>query len=380
MLSVATFPIRQGGKIIAVLKLYARERDQFDVKVVNLLDEMAADLSYALDNIEGEQRMRESEAKFKGLVEQSLVGIFICDQSTVYYVNPRTAEILGYAPDEVLGPKLRRLVHPEDWPLVEEKIQAILSGKTVELKHEFRALHHSGAAVHIGAHGSRAEYAGRAVVIGVLQDITSRLRSEQQISEYITLLEHSVLATVEAISQMVELRDPYTAGHERRVGDLAAAIGGELGLTEHQRTGLRVAGSVHDVGKITVPSEILSKPGRLSPIEYDMVKMHAETGYGILKNIDFPWPVATVVLQHHERMDGSGYPRGLKGTDICLEARILAVADVIESMASHRPYRPAVGLEAALAEITGKAGVLYDADVAAACLRLFRDQGYQLPA
>lgn len=378
--SVATFPIRQGGTITGVLTLYARERDQFDTEVVNLLDEMAADLSYALDNIEGEQRLRESEAKFKGLVEQSLVGIFIVDATTVYYVNPRTAEILGYAPDEILGPKLRRLIHAEDWPRVESSISQILSSDVADLKQEFRGLRRDGATVHIGAHGSRAQYAGRTVVIGVLQDITDRLRSEQQITEYVARLERSIGTTVEAISQMVELRDPYTAGHERRVGELAAAIGAELGLAEHRITGLRIAGIVHDVGKIIVPAEILSKPGQLSKAEYELIKAHPEKGYDILKNIDFPWPVAQIVLQHHERMDGSGYPHGLKGEDICLEARILAVADVIEAMSSHRPYRPAIGADAGLAEITGKAGILYDAEVVAACLRLFRDKHYQLPA
>jgi HD-GYP domain-containing protein (c-di-GMP phosphodiesterase class II) len=187
------------------------------------------------------------------------------------------------------------------------------------------------------------------------------------------------MSTVQAISHMVDLRDPYTSGHERRVGELAAAIGTELGLTEHQVTGLRVAGGVHDVGKIAVPAEILSKPTRLSSAEFAIVKTHAQQGYEILKDIDFPWPVAETVWQHHERLDGSGYPRGLRGDEISLEARIMAVADVVESMSTHRPYRPALGVKAAVAELESKAGSLYDPVVVAACVRLFHQKGYQLP-
>ncbi|MDP1717307.1 MAG: HD-GYP domain-containing protein, partial [Burkholderiales bacterium] len=161
---------------------------------------------------------------------------------------------------------------------------------------------------------------------------------------------------------------------------IAAALGAELGLKEDTQQGLRITGLLHDIGKITIPAEILSKPGRLSAIEYEMVKNHAQQGYEILQPVDFPWPVAETIRQHHERMDGSGYPRGLKGDEISLEGRIMAVADVVEAMATHRPYRPALGLDAALEEITRGAGTLYDPAVAQACARLFKEKGYQLPA
>lgn len=328
---------------------------------------------------EAEARLRESEARFKGLVEQSIVGIVIVDGDTMRYANPRIAEILGYATDDILGAGFSRLIHPEDWPGVRDRIAGVLSGEFRDIRHEFRALRRDGSIVHLGTHGSRTEYAGRPAVISVVQDITGRIEAERQLTVYVSRLENSIMHTVEAISQMVELRDPYTSGHERRVGDLAAAIARELGLDEKQVTGLRVAGNVHDVGKITVPAEILSKPGKLSVAEYEIVKTHAEKGYEILKNIDFPWPVANIVLQHHERMDGSGYPRGLQGEDIMLEARILAVADIIESMSTHRPYRPALGLEAALKEILARSGSLYDPRVVAVALRLFRERGYRLP-
>jgi PAS domain S-box-containing protein len=184
--------------------------------------------------------------------------------------------------------------------------------------------------------------------------------------------------TVQAIATTVEMRDPYTAGHQRRVADLAAAIGGELGLPHERIFAIHLAGMVHDLGKISIPAEILSKPGRLNDIAYALIKQHAQAGYDILKEVDFPWPLAQFVLQHHERLDGSGYPNGLTGDAILLEARIIAVADVIEAMSSHRPYRPGLGLETALAEVSKGRGTLYDADVVDAALRLFHERGYQI--
>lgn len=185
-----------------------------------------------------------------------------------------------------------------------------------------------------------------------------------------------LLNFIGAIGATIEMRDPYTAGHQRRVARLAAAIGKALKLPEDQVEGMTLAGLVHDIGKIRVPAEILSKTGELSKLEFSLIQEHAQVGYDILKGIDFPWPIANIVLQHHERMDGSGYPQGLKADDILLEARILAVADTVEAMMSHRPYRAALTMEQALAEITNKRGVLYDAVVVDACVGLLRDQGY----
>jgi putative nucleotidyltransferase with HDIG domain len=175
------------------------------------------------------------------------------------------------------------------------------------------------------------------------------------------------------------MRDPYTAGHERRVAELAAAIAREMGLAEPLVEGIRFGSMIHDLGKIKIPAEILVKPSRLTPIEYELIKQHAQAGYDILKGIDFPWPVAQMVLQHHERLDGSGYPNGLKGEAICQEARILSVADTVEAMSSHRPYRPGLGIDKALAEIERGRGALYDPAAVDACLRLHRDKGYTLP-
>jgi HD-GYP domain-containing protein (c-di-GMP phosphodiesterase class II) len=184
--------------------------------------------------------------------------------------------------------------------------------------------------------------------------------------------------TVSALASVAEVRDPYTAGHQQRVTRLAVAIATEMGLPQEQIEGIHVAGSLHDVGKLYVPAEILSKPGRLSEVEFNLVKLHSQAGYDVLKNVEFPWPIAQIVLQHHERLDGSGYPQGLKGEDILLEAKILAVADVVEAMASHRPYRPALGIGQALDEIAQKSGILYDSKVVDACFRLFYDKEFKL--
>ena len=207
-----------------------------------------------------------------------------------------------------------------------------------------------------------------------------RARVEEELQQYVAQLKSAFMSTVEVATTISEMRDPYTAGHERRVAEVAAAIGAELGFDDRRLEGLRVGGYLHDLGKITIPAEILSKPGKLKPIELDLIRGHPEAGYEALKNVNFPWPIADMARQHHERVDGSGYPQGLKGEAILLEARILGVADTVEAMSSHRPYRAALGIDVALAEIERGRGSLYDPPVVDACLRLFRVKGYEIPA
>ncbi|WP_420264530.1 HD-GYP domain-containing protein [Candidatus Magnetominusculus dajiuhuensis] len=174
-----------------------------------------------------------------------------------------------------------------------------------------------------------------------------------------------------AISAILEARDPYTAGHQSRVADLSRTIADEMGFPRDKAEGVRIAASIHDVGKIYVPSEILSKPGKLLEVEFSLLKHHCQIGHDILKDVDFPWPVANIILQHHERLDGSGYPSGLKGDEILIEAKIICVADVVEAMSNHRPYRPALGLDKALGEISANSARLYDKNVVDACLAVF---------
>jgi len=212
-----------------------------------------------------------------------------------------------------------------------------------------------------------------------VQHRTRQLRkNEEELKKTLAQLRRSLEATIQALALTAEARDPYTAGHQRRVADLSRAIAQKMGLPQDQVDGVRMAGSIHDLGKIYVPSEILNKPGKIRATEFELVKSHPEVGYEILKTITFPWPVAEIELQHHERMDGSGYPKGLKGDEILLDARIVAVADVVESMSSHRPYRPALGIEKALEEIMAGRGRLYDERVVDACLSVFNEDGYTL--
>jgi len=192
-------------------------------------------------------------------------------------------------------------------------------------------------------------------------------------------LAEALSAAVTAIVTAMELRDPYTAGHESRVAEIACAIGKEMGLDGHQLEGLRMAAMVHDIGKISIPSEVLTKPAKLNKEEYDLIKTHPEAGYSILRDIPFTWPVAEIVRQHHEKLDGSGYPFGLKVDAILPEAKILAVADIVEAMASDRPYRPKLGLEIALAEIKALSGTLLDADAVRVCTKLFREKRLIMP-
>lgn len=203
-----------------------------------------------------------------------------------------------------------------------------------------------------------------------------RLHEQQQ--HHDDMVKQALAGTIQAIALTVEKRDPYTAGHQRRVANLSVAIAEELGLPEERITGLRLGATIHDIGKIYIPSEILNRPGALSPMEFDFIRIHPQVGYDIMKDVKLPWPVAEMILQHHEHIDGSGYPHGLKGEAILFEARVLTVADVTEAMMTHRPYRPALGLEAALSEITKYRGVYYDPAVVDACLHLFRDKGFSL--
>jgi putative nucleotidyltransferase with HDIG domain len=213
---------------------------------------------------------------------------------------------------------------------------------------------------------------------GIIRDITELVSSQKELQKTLRKLGKALTGTVQAMALTVETRDPYTAGHQQRVAKLATAIAIELGLSEDQLQGIRLAGLIHDIGKITVPGEILSKPGRMSENELSIIRDHAKVGHDVLKPIDFPWPIALIVRQHHEKIDGSGYPDGVSGEDILIEARILAVADVVEAMASHRPYRPALGIDVALEEISKNRGVCFDPKVVDACLELIEKKGYRV--
>jgi PAS domain S-box-containing protein len=378
--------VTNGGRSVFETRHRRRDGSIFDVEIAiqqleldgnPVLFASARDIT---ERIGAERALVESEARFRGLVEQSIAGIYIIQDEKFAYVNPRFAEIRGFgSADELIGRNALLLVAEKDRSTVAENNRRLIAGETRSIGFSFTALRKDGSGVDVGVHGSGATYRGRPAIIGLLQDISEKKRAEEEIQSYVAQLKTAFLSTVEVATTLSEMRDPYTAGHERRVGKIAAAIGAEIGFDEQRVEGLHVAGNLHDIGKITIPAEILSKPGKLSGIEYQLIQAHPRAGHDVLKDVEFPWPVAQVALQHHERMDGSGYPQGLKGDAILFEARIMAVADVVEAMSSHRPYRPGLGIDKALAEIESGRGTAYDADVVDACLRLFRTRDYQFP-
>lgn len=346
----------------------------------------ASRLVGTLDDIDArkqaETALRDSEVRFRAMIEQSISGTCIIDENSRFaYVNPRLAAILGHDSDlTIVGHSVFDFVAPESTARVAENMRWQMAGETQSARYHFAAIRKDGTRITLGAHGAMGTYLGKRVVIATVQDVTELRRAEEEVERTVAKLLRAVQSTIEVVSTIGELRDPYTHGHERRVGEIATSIASEMGLPADFVEGTRIAGYLHDVGKIAVPAEILSKPSRLSIAEFELVKQHAQQSYDILKGVEFPWPVAEAAWQHHERMDGSGYPRRLKGDEIILEARILAVADTVEAMSSHRPYRPGLGIEAALAEIEKSAGRTFDARVVAACLRLFREKAYTMPA
>jgi PAS domain S-box-containing protein/putative nucleotidyltransferase with HDIG domain len=297
------------------------------------------------------------------------------------YVSPSHKTILGYNPDEMAGRSLLEFLHPENVEAVkaemERAAQTLMPGSIITCNRRFDDSYVWIEAFYKLLFDGDGNPAG-AVLSG--RDISHQKQAELDLQLGLDKLRQALQAITMALSSALEKRDPSTAGHQRRVAGLACAIAREMGLPGDRIEGIRIIAVLHDIGKIYVPSEILSKPGKLNKIEFEIVKTHSQVGYDILKTIDFPWPVAQSVLQHHERLDGSGYPAGIAGEDACLEARIIAIADVVEAMASHRPYRPAVGIDRALEEIVAGKGTLYDPQAVEACVNLFINRHYVLQA
>jgi len=318
-----------------------------------------------------ESMLKESEERYSSVVENAYDAIYIMAQEGLKYANPAFEKLTGFKGKDLNKDEfsLSKIVHPDDIKSVKE--EAKKEKKRRERSNEFRIISKSGEVKVVEANTVIIGNNEEEKEIGILRDITERKRVEEELSKSLEKLQKTFVDTINALVFALERRDPYTAGHQKRVANLACAIAKEMGLSKKKIEGIRLAGIVHDIGKIQIPTEILIKPEHLSDIEFIMIKTHPQVGYDILKAIDFPYPVAQIILQHHERIDGSGYPAGLRAEEICLEAKILAVADVVEAMSSHRPYRPALGITAALNEVKKNRGIIYDAKVVDACLQLF---------
>ncbi|PKO61395.1 MAG: hypothetical protein CVU24_08785 [Betaproteobacteria bacterium HGW-Betaproteobacteria-18] len=344
-----------------------------DVALARKLDNKMAQLS------EANLKLSQSEHNYRQLFEDNPHPMWVYDLQTLAFlaVNDAAIAAYGYSCDEFLAMTAIDIRPAEEVPRLLQAIEEVKQG--TPMSGIWRHRKKDGTPMDMEVVSHLIEFNGRHANMALGQDVTERERAREQVLHYTEQLKDALMNTVQVATTLSELRDPYTAGHERRVASIAVALGDELGLEAQRVKGLQVAGLLHDIGKITIPSEILSKPGKLSAIEYQLIQGHSQTGYEVLKTVAFPWPVAEVVLQHHERLDGSGYPHGLKGEAIHLEARILAVADVVEAMSAHRPYRAALGIELALAEIERGRGNQYDGAVVDACLKLFRKKTYSIP-
>ena len=328
-----------------------------------------------------EQALRISEASYRGLFDAVAEAIYVQDRDGRFIdVNLGAVNMYGYERDHFRGLAPIDLAEPgrNDMEALQLRLERTFQGEPQRF--EFWGRRADGSAFPQGMHLTRGTYFGQDVVIAVAVDITERKRAEQEILTGAARLRRALEETVAAMGTVVEMRDPYTAGHERRVTELAVAMARKLTLEEKLVKALRLASDVHDIGKIAVPAEILSKPGRLSATEFEIIKTHPQVGYDILKSIEFEWPIALTVLAHHERLDGSGYPLGLSGSDIGTESRVVAVADVVEAMASHRPYRQALGIDAALEEVLRSRGVLYDPDCVDACVAVIKEEAFAFSA
>ena len=322
-----------------------------------------------------EAALEESNNRFMKLFRQSSAIMLLVDPENgkIVEANDRASTFYGYDRQTLESMNVKD-INQLDPGQVQQNMQ-----RTMELQRNYFVFPHRlayGAVKTAETYTGPVDFGGRTVLFSIIHDITERQQMEHDLDETLRKLRQSFVKTVEMAGRIIEVRDPYTAGHQRRVAELARRIACDLGLSEETRDAIFYTGLVHDIGKIYVPSEILSKPGKLMETEWMLIKQHPLNSFEILEGLELPWPIARIALRHHERLDGSGYPNGLSGPEICIEARILAVADVVEAMASHRPYRVELGVDAALDEINRNRDSLYDPEVVDACTDLFLKKGY----
>ena len=332
--------------------------------------------------VTAESALQDSEQKFRTLFHNANDVIFLyrLDQKGMpdrfVEVNFMASQKLGYTREELLQMTPLHLMQGRDRETMGQYVQNIMVNG-----------HHTLEAYFVSKNGQRIPFEISShvfsmtdviAIISICRDITERKQAENEMRQSVENLRNTMEGIIQMTGKTIEARDPYTAGHQRSVSRLGCAIARQLALPEQEIDGIRLACEIHDLGKIYVPAEILTRPGKISNLEFDIIRTHPQVGYEILRTIEFPWPIAEIVAQHHERLDGSGYPLGLAGKDISQGARILAVADVVEAMASHRPYRPALGVGVALEEILKNDHKMYDPEVVEACLKLFKEGNYNL--
>jgi PAS domain S-box-containing protein len=364
------------GVLGFVDSIKTREWSSFDIKIIRIAAEMVG--AYC-EQQHAKQAIQQSEQKLRNIVEHSTNLFFSYTPENLFtYVSPQANSFLDCSPGEALVDRSNFITdNPQNSAGLISSQRAIDTG-TPQPLYKLELVGKKGRKIWVEVSETPVVHDGKTVaMVGAFTEITERLQNEEKLQQSFEKLKNTLEATVNALSNTVETKDPYTAGHQRRVSELAVAIAKEMSLSNQILDGIRIAGNLHDLGKIYIPSEILSKPGRINNLEFNLIKAHSQIGYDIIKNIDFTAPVAQIILQHHERENGTGYPSGLSKKDILLEAKIMAVADVFEAMSSHRPYRPALGEAAALEEIMGNKGTLYDNNVADALYSLIKDKDFK---
>ena len=374
-------PIVYKGESLGVLIVdNVQSKKPLSQTEMSLLMGIAPQIGISIKNAIAHQKIKESEECFRSLSENAPDIIYTLGiKGKFTYINPVVETILGYRPEEIIGRYFIDIVRKEDVHRCIEFFKQVRDHQQT-IKEEMGILLHKDGTERYFSFSCAPNFDSESHFIGVVgtfKNMTDIRKSEMELKKSFEKLQSVMSSTIDAISIIVESRDPYTAGHQRRVTQLATAIAGELALSKEKIDLIRMGSLIHDIGKIYIPSEILTKPMKLNDIEYAMIKSHPEVARKILKQVDFIPTVVDMVYQHHERIDGSGYPRKLKRDDILIEARILAVADTVEAMATHRPYRASLGIEKALEEIENQRGILYDEAVADACLVLFREKGFQ---
>ncbi len=346
--------------------------------------ELQTTIEIALYKYKMQMELKDRERWLSTILKSIGDGVIATNKiGAITFMNPLAENLTGWNLDQALDRTLGdvfKVMNQKPGKMQRISVKKILQGEGSDLSDEAILVSKDGKRTPIDPRLEpiKDEVGNITGVVLAFTDVTARKMAEEELKRSFERQKIAMEGTVRAIAYTVEIRDPYTAGHQRRVTKLACSIGEEMNLSKDQIEGLRMSGELHDIGKIHVPAEILSKPGQISDAEYAIIKTHSQVGHDILKTIEFPWPVAKIVLQHHERIDGSGYPQGLKAKDILLEAKILAVADVIEAMATHRPYRPALSIEESLKEISKNRGKLYDSEVVDSCLRVFKEKKFKL--
>ncbi|HOB11141.1 MAG TPA: PAS domain-containing protein [Acetomicrobium sp.] len=372
--------LEHGKKTYGVICASLPRNVELEKKEKDLFLTLANDIAYALHKLDDRDELRREKIFWEKLFNVSPEGVVLCaPDGRVLRVNNAFCHIFRFSsPEEVIGKNIDSIVADEiTFEEARSFTEAAARGERVSVESVRQRV--DGTLIDVSILGIPIKIdEDLAGVYAIYRDITDKKMYERAMKENIATLFRVWRQTIELIASVSELRDPYTAGHQKRVAELAKFMAMKMRLSPESVDAVEMASLIHDVGKIKVPAEILSKPGPLDEVEYLLVKTHPQAGYNLLKDIDFPWPVAEIVLQHHERLDGSGYPQGLKGKEILQEARIIAVADVVEAMASDRPYRKALGIEAALKEIKRGRSTLYDEEAVDACLALF-EEGLVIP-